>query len=65
MSEKFYRDKIASIRKAQGAVETDLAKARAAAAKYRAEAARQRSRITPCTSEFMARSYQRAAETVE
>jgi hypothetical protein len=42
MSEKFYRDKIASIKKTQGAAETALGKARAAAAKHRSEAAKQR-----------------------
>jgi hypothetical protein len=65
VSEKFYRDKIASIKKAQGAAETALGKAHAAAAKHRAEAARQRAKVTPRTSESMARSYQRAAEAAE
>lgn len=62
MSEKPYRDKIASIKREQGREEAALAKARTAAAKHRAEAARQASKITSRTSDSMARSYQRAAE---
>jgi hypothetical protein len=65
VSEKFYRDKVASIKKAQGTAETALAKAHTAAAKYRSEAAKQRAKITPRTSNSMARSYQRAAEAAE
>src|SRR6266508_3001588 len=65
MSEKLYRDKIASIKKNQATEETALGKARAAAAKHRSDAAKQRAKITPRTSDSMARSYQRAAETAE
>jgi len=65
VSEKFYRDKIASIKKAQGPAETALGKARAAAAKHRSEAAKQRAKVTPRTSDSMTRSYQRAAEAAE
>jgi hypothetical protein len=65
VSEKFYRDKIASIKKAQCAAETALGKARAAAVKHRSEAAKQRAKVTPRTSDSMARSYQRAAEAAE
>jgi hypothetical protein len=65
VSEKLYRDKIAAIKKQQGAEETTLGKARAAAAKHRSDAAKERAKITPRTSESMARSYQRAAEAAE
>jgi hypothetical protein len=65
VSEKFYRDKIASIKKAQGAAETALGKAHAAAVKHRSDAAKQRAKVTPRTSESMARSYQQAAEAAE
>jgi hypothetical protein len=65
VSEKQYRDKIASIKKEQGKEETVRAKAQAAAAKHRAEAARQASKVTPRTSDSMARSYQRAAQSAE
>ena len=41
MAEKQYCDKIAAIKKQQGAVETAMAKARSAAAKHRANAARE------------------------
>lgn len=65
MSEKQYRDKIASIKKNQGKEETALSKARGAAAKHREDAARQAGKITPRTSESMTRTYQRAAKAAE
>jgi hypothetical protein len=65
VSEKQYRDKIASIKKAQAREETALANARSAAARHRAEAAKRASKVTPRTSESMARSYQRSAEAAE
>ena len=65
MSEKPYRDKIAAIKKQQGAEETAPTKARAAAAKHRSDAARERAEITPRTSDSMARSHQRAAEAAD
>jgi hypothetical protein len=65
VSEKLYRDKIAAIKKQQGAEETALGKARAAAAKHRSDAAKERAKVTPRTSDSMARSYQRAAEAAE
>lgn len=65
MSEKQYRDKIASLKRQQGIEESVLAKARAAAYKHRADAAKERARVSPRTSESMARSYQRNAENAE
>lgn len=65
VSEKLYRDKIAAIKKQQGAEETALGKARAAAAKHRSDSAKERAKITPRTSDSMTRSYQRAAEAAE
>jgi hypothetical protein len=65
VSEKLYRDKIAAIKKQQSAEETALGKARAAAAKHRSDAAKERAKVTPRTSDSMARSYQRAAEAAE
>lgn len=65
MSEKQYRDKIASIMKQQGAEETALAKARSAAAKHRADAAKELAKIMPRTSASMARTYRRNAESAE
>jgi hypothetical protein len=65
MSEKQYRDKIASIKKQQATDEAHLAKARSAAAKYRSDAAKELAKITPRTSASMARSYQRSAESAE
>jgi hypothetical protein len=65
VSEKQYRDKIAAIKKQQSAEETALGKARAAAAKHRSDAAKERAKVTPRTSDSMARSYQRAAEAAE
>ncbi|MET7879815.1 CHAT domain-containing protein [Micromonospora profundi] len=65
MSEKQYRDKIASIKKQQAAGEAGLAKVRSAAAKHRSDAAKELAKITPKTSASMARSYQRNAESAE
>jgi CHAT domain len=65
MSEKLYRDKIAAIKKQQGTMETALAKARGAATRHRSDAAKQLAKITPRTSDSMARMYQRAAEAAE
>jgi hypothetical protein len=65
MSEKYYRDKIASIKKQQGIEEAALRKARAAASKHRSDAAKERAKITPRTSDTMARTYQRAADAAE
>jgi CHAT domain len=65
VSEKLYRDKIAAIKKQQGTEETALARARAAATKHRSDAAKQRAKITPRTSDSMVRMYQRAAEAAE
>jgi hypothetical protein len=65
MSEKLYRDKIASIKKQQGAEETALGKARVTATKHRSNAVKERAKITPRTSDSMARTYQRAAEAAE
>jgi CHAT domain len=62
VSEKLYRDKIAAIKKQQGSLETTLAKARTAATKHRSDAAKERAKITPRTSDSMARMHQRAAE---
>ncbi len=65
MSEKQYRDKIVTIKKQQAADETNRGKARAAAGKYRADAAKEIQKITPRTSVSMARTYQRNAENLE
>jgi hypothetical protein len=65
MSERLSRDKIAAIKRQQATEETVLGKARRAAAKHRSDAASQRAKITPRTSDSMARSYQRAAEAAE
>lgn len=65
MSEKQYRDKIASLKKDEARLEADLRKARQAAAKHRADASSARSKITPRTSITMARSYERTAEAAE
>jgi len=65
MSEKQYRDKIATIRKQQGTEEKAMAKARSAAVKHRADAAKELAKITPRTSESMARTYRRNAESAE
>jgi hypothetical protein len=65
MSEKQYRDKIATIKKQQGTEEKAMAKARSAAAKHRADAAKELAKITPRTSESMARNYRRNAESAE
>ncbi|HET6834493.1 MAG TPA: hypothetical protein VFH30_11540, partial [Acidimicrobiales bacterium] len=65
VSEKQYRDKIASIKRQQGKEETAQTKARTAAAKHRAEAAKQAGKVTPRTSSSMARTYQRSAEAAE
>lgn len=46
MSEKQYRDKIATIKKQQATEEKVMAKARAAAAKHRADAAKEIAKIT-------------------
>jgi hypothetical protein len=53
MSEELYRNKIASIKKQQATEETALTKARAAAAKYRSDVAKERAKITPRTSDSM------------
>jgi hypothetical protein len=45
--------------------ETALHKARAAAAKHRSNAFKQRAKITPRTSDSMARSYERAAQAAD
>jgi hypothetical protein len=50
---------------AQATEETALGKAGGAAAKHRSDAASQRAKITPRTSDSMARSYQRAAAAAE
>ena len=65
MSEKQYRDKIATIKKQQGAEEKAMAKARSAAAKHRADATKELAKITSRTSESMARSYRRNADSAE
>jgi hypothetical protein len=65
VSEKLYRDKIAAIKKQQGSLETTLAKARTAATKHRSDAAKERAKITPRTSDSMARMHQRAAEAAD
>jgi len=65
MSEKQYRDKIATIKKQQGTEEKAMAKARSAAAKHRADAAKELAKITPRSSESMARTYRRNAESAE
>jgi hypothetical protein len=65
MSEKQYRDKIVSLKKQQGEQEAAVSKARAAAAKYRAEARKQLDRVTARTSASSVASYQRTAEAAE
>ena len=65
MSEKQYRDKIASIQKHQAAEQKALASARSEAAKHRADAAKELAKITPRTSASMARTYRRNAESAE
>lgn len=65
MSEKQYRDKIVMNQKQQATDEANRGKARAAASKYRADAAREMGRITPRTSPSTARTYQRNAENLE
>lgn len=65
MSEKQYRDRIATITRRQGAAQDDLAKARAAASKYRTNAAKALDKITPKTKESTVRSHRRTAESAE
>lgn len=65
MSEKQYRDKIVALKKQQATDETNRGRARAAASKYRADAAKEIQRITPRTSLSTARTYQRNAENFE
>lgn len=65
MSEKQYRDKIATVKKQQGTEEKSIANARSAAAKHRADAAKELARITARTSESMARMYRRNAANAE
>lgn len=65
MSEKQYRDKLAQIARQESTEQTNLSKARAAAAKYRTNAAAALQKITRTTSESMSRSYRRTAETAE
>jgi hypothetical protein len=65
MSEKQYRDKIATIKRQQGTEEKAMVKARSAAAKHRADAAKELAKITPRTSESMARTYRRNADSAE
>lgn len=65
MSEKQHRDKIVAIKKQQASDETNRGKARAAAGKYRADAAKELQKITPRTSAGMARNYQRNAQNLE
>ncbi len=65
VSEKQYRDKIATIKKQQGTDETARSKARAAAAKYRADAAKEGQKVTPRTTPTMARQYLRTAQGLE
>ncbi len=65
MSEKQYRDKIATIKKQQGTEEKVMAKARSAAAKHRVGAARELAKITPRASESMARAHRRNADSAE
>jgi hypothetical protein len=65
VSEKQYRDKIATIMKQQGVEEDRRSKASALAAKHRQTASRERAKITPRTSPTMARTYQRNAEQAE
>jgi hypothetical protein len=65
VSEKQYRDKIVAITKQQATDETNRGKARAAAAKYRTDAAKELQKITPRTSASMARNHQRNADNLE
>jgi hypothetical protein len=65
VSEKQYRDKIATITRQQGAEQNNLAKARAAAGSHRSKVAKALEKITSKTSPSMARSHQRTAETAE
>lgn len=65
MSEKQYRDKIASIKKQQGTEETALRKARLAASKHRSDSAKEFAKINPRTSESMVRTYTRQGEAGE
>ncbi|UFU04357.1 hypothetical protein LQF12_07200 [Ruania suaedae] len=65
MSEKQYRDKIATIKKQQAIEEKAMAKARSAAAKHRADGAKEVAKISARTSESMARTYRRNAESAE
>ena len=51
MSEKPYCDKIAASRSSRGIEETAAGKARAAAVMHRSDAAKERGKITPRTSE--------------
>lgn len=62
MSEKQYRDKISQLTRQRGEQEQIVTRARAAGNKLRADAAKELSRITPRTSESMARSYRNNAE---
>lgn len=65
MSEKQYRDKIATIKKQQATEENAMAKARSAAAKHRADARKEVAKITARTTESMTRTYRRNAESAE
>lgn len=65
MSEKQYRDKLAQIARQEGIEQTNLSKARAAATKYRSNAAAALNKITRTTSDSISRAYRRTAETAE
>lgn len=65
MSEKQYRDKLVQLARQEGVEQTNLSKARAAAAKHRSTASAALNKISRTTNEAMARSHRRAAETAE
>jgi len=65
VSEKQYRDKLVQLARQEGIEQTNLSKARAAAAKHRSTASAALNKISRTTSEAMARSHRRSAETAE
>ena len=65
MSEQQYRSKIADLTKQRAEQDKIVSQGRAASNKYRSDAAKELAKITPRTSDSMARSYRRNAESYE
>lgn len=65
MSEKQYRDKIATTKKQQASEENTIARARAAATKHRADASKELGRVTSRSSEAQVRTYRQNADRAQ